>query len=81
MPTAFVLINCEKGSENRIIENLSEVYEIREIKPTIGHFDLIAKVTSPSSEQLSHVIMEKICNHNKIRLTKILLRMETAEAA
>ena len=79
MPTAFVLITCEKGSENQIIEYLSEVQEIREIKPTVGHFDLVAKITSPTQGRLSQIIIEKIRKDNKIRSTEVLLRLETVE--
>ncbi|TLX91127.1 MAG: Lrp/AsnC family transcriptional regulator [Thaumarchaeota archaeon] len=81
MPTAFVLIKCEEGEEPRIVRKLAGTDWVREVKPTVGHYDLLTRVASPSVEQLNEVI-EKIHGHDKVRSTKVLLKMnEIAEAA
>jgi len=81
MPTAFVLIKCEEGEEARIMRKLAGTDWVREVKPTVGHYDLLTKVASPSVEQLNEVI-EEIHGHDKVSSTKVLLKMnEIAEAA
>ena len=68
MPTAYVLIKCEEGAEGKIIANLNQKDTIHEIQPTVGHYDFIAKVTSPDMEHLDELIGEIRCN-DKVRST------------
>jgi DNA-binding Lrp family transcriptional regulator len=80
MPTAFVLIKCEEGAEDRIMRNLDGKNTVREIQSTVGHYDLVAKITSPDIEHLDEVIGEIHCNE-KVHSTKVLRLNETVEAA
>ncbi|MGI0088664.1 MAG: hypothetical protein ACREBI_12010 [Nitrosotalea sp.] len=43
-----------------------------DIQPTVGHYDLVAKITSSSTEHLNETIEEIHCN-DKVRSTKVLL--------
>ena len=79
MPTAFVLIKCEEGAEGRILSNLDRKDTIHEIQPTVGHYDFVAKITSPDMEHLDKVIGEIYCN-DKVRSTKVLRLNEAVEA-
>ena len=80
MPTAFVLIKCEEGAEGRIMKNLDGKDTIREIQPTVGHYDLIAKITCPDGEHLDEEIREIIYN-DKVRSTNVLRLNEAVETA
>ena len=80
MPTAFVLIKCEEGAEDRIMSNLDGKDTIREIQPTVGHYDFVAKITSPDIELLDELIGEIHCN-DKVRSTNVLRLNEAVEAA
>jgi len=80
LPTAFVLIKCQEGSEGSIMSNLNRKDMIREIKPTVGHYDFIAKVTTPDMEHLDKVIGE-IRYNDKVRSTNVLRLHESVEAA
>jgi DNA-binding Lrp family transcriptional regulator len=71
MPTAYVLIKCKDGAQGRITSNLGGKDTIREIQPTVGHYDFVAKITSPDIEHLDQVIGE-IHYNDKVRSTKIL---------
>ncbi len=71
MPSAYVLMRCEEGAEKRMIRNLNVEVTIREVQPTIGHYDWIAKITSPSVEQMDEIIKE-IHSNNEVLSTKIL---------
>jgi len=80
MPTAFVLIKCEEGAEARIMSKLDGKDTIREIQPTVGHYDFVAKITSPDIELLDELIGEIHCN-DKVRSTNVLRLNEAVEAA
>ena len=80
MPTAFVLIKCDEGAEGRIMSNIDRKHTIHEIQPTVGHYDFVAKITSPDMERLDEIIGEIHCN-DKVRSTKVLRLNEAVEAA
>jgi DNA-binding Lrp family transcriptional regulator len=80
LPTAFVLIRCEEGAEGKIMSKLDGKDSIGEIKPTVGHYDFIAKVTSPDMEHLDKIIGE-IRHNDKVRSTNVLRLNELVEAA
>jgi DNA-binding Lrp family transcriptional regulator len=80
LPTAFVLIKCEEGADGKIMSSLDKKDAIREIQPTVGHYDFIAKVTSPDMERLYEIIGEIRCN-DKVRSTNVLKLNEMVEAA
>ena len=46
MATAYVLINCELGSEESIIEQLKSLAGIIEVHGTFGAYDILAKIES-----------------------------------
>ncbi len=81
MPTAFVLIKCEDGAEQKIRKSFDRTNVRMDVHPTVGHYDLVAKITSPSSRHLYETI-EKIHGNDEVRSTKVLLGVsEIAEAA
>ena len=71
MPTAYVLLRCKEGSEELIMEDHAGTNTIREILPTIGHYDLIAKISSPHTESIDEVI-GRIHRDEKVRTAKVL---------
>jgi len=67
MATAYVLINCELGSEEAIIQQL---------KGTFGAYDILAKIESDTVEKLRETITWKIRKIEKIRSTLTLMGIE-----
>ena len=76
MTKAFVLINCELGSEERIISELKTFSDIEEVQGTFGAYDIIAKVSSESVEKIRETITWKIRKIEKIRSTLTLTKVE-----
>ena len=60
MATAYVLINCELGSEEAIIEQLKTLDGIVEVHGTFGAYDILAKIESSTVEVLRETITWKI---------------------
>ena len=80
MPTAFVLIKCEEGAERKIMRRFCGKDTVREIQPTVGHYDFVAKITSPDVEHLDKIIVE-IHRNDKVRSTNVLRLNEIVEAS
>ena len=53
MATAYVLINCDLGYEEQIIEELKHISDVNEVHGTFGVYDILAKVESDAVEKLS----------------------------
>ena len=79
MPSAYVLMKCEEGKESEIVKNLSRTGYMKEVQPTIGHYDLVAKLTFPNVDSLDGIIEEILCDDN-VRSTRVLRMNETMES-
>ena len=60
MESAFVLINCDLGSENSVIDELSHLNGVKEVHGTYGIYDIIAKVELEKPETLKRTITDQI---------------------
>ena len=76
MAQAYILINCEIGSEEKVIENLKTIDGINEVHGTFGAYDILAKVESEQVETLRETITWKIRKIDKIRSTLTLMGIE-----
>ncbi|KAG2475361.1 MAG: Lrp/AsnC ligand binding domain-containing protein [Thaumarchaeota archaeon] len=76
MATAYVLINCELGSEEDIIKQLKALDGVNEVHGTFGAYDVLAKIESPTVESLRETITWKIRKIDKIRSTLTLMGIE-----
>jgi len=77
METAFVLITCEVGTTDKVIKKLQMINEIKEVTPVWGAYDVIAKVTAPTKEELRDAIRKKIRTTDNIRTTNSLMVTES----
>lgn len=76
MATAFVLINCELGSEQSIIQQLRGIDGLKEVHGTFGAYDILAKIESDTIEKLRETITWKIRKIERIRSTITLMGIE-----
>ena len=76
MATAYVLINCELGSEESIIQQLKNIDNVIEVHGTFGAYDILAKIESPTVETLRESITWKIRKIDQIRSTLTLMGVE-----
>jgi len=77
--TAYVLINCDLGFEQQIIEELKHLSDVKETHGIFGAYDILAKVESESVERLRDVITWKIRKLNRVRSTLTLIVPEKQE--
>ena len=76
MATAYVLINCELGSEESIIRQLKNIETVKEVHGTFGAYDILAKIESSTVETLRESITWKIRKIERIRSTLTLMGIE-----
>jgi DNA-binding Lrp family transcriptional regulator len=60
MPEAFVLINCDLGKEQEVVECLQTLETVKEVQATNGVYDVIAKLESETEAELNYTIKSKI---------------------
>ncbi len=71
--TAYIMINCEVGYEESIIEQLRSIEGIKEVQGVLGNFDILAKIEISSLEALREIITWKIRKIQKIRCTTTVI--------
>jgi DNA-binding Lrp family transcriptional regulator len=76
LATAYVLINCELGSEEAVIAELKSIEDVVEVHGTFGAYDILAKVESGLVEALRETITWKIRKIPKIRSTLTLMGID-----
>jgi len=76
MAEAYILINCEIGSEEQVITALKNIDSVKEVHGTFGAYDILTKIESPQVEDLRETITWKIRKIDKIRSTLTLMGIE-----
>ena len=79
MPSAYVLINCELGSENEVIEKIRKIPEVVEVYRVFGVYDIIVKLFTNDKETIKEIIAWKIKNLDKIRSVLSMIVTENVE--
>ena len=73
MTTAYVLINCDLGSEEKVISEMKSMDAVLEVHGTCGAYDILAKVEAELVEKVRETITWKIRKIEKIRSTLTLM--------
>ncbi len=77
MAQAYVLINCELGSEDSVISQLKSIEGVKEVHGTFGAYDTLVKIESDKVETLRETITWKIRKIDNIRSTLTLMGIES----
>ncbi len=76
MQTAYVLINCDIGSEEFVMSELKEIDLVKEVHGTFGAYDIVVLVEADTTESLRDAITWKIRKIEKIRSTLTMMVAE-----
>lgn len=84
MPTAYVLLNSDLGSDETIVNEvkntLSKDSSIKfEVQGVYGVYDIVLKITSDNSDELRTTITNKIRKIPKIQSTLTMMVIEEQE--
>lgn len=70
MHTGFVLLNCDLGAEEYILDELKQVPQIKNAHVTFGAYDIIAEIHAESQEEF-----ERTVSMNIRRLSRVVSTM------
>ena len=83
MPTAFVLLNSDLGSDvgiiaeiNGILSNENVKFEVRGV---YGVYDIVLKLSSDNAENLRSIITNQIRKISKVQSTLTMMVIEEQE--
>ena len=60
MPLSYVLLNVELGSDEKVLDEVRKVPNVKECHRLYGVYDMIAKVEADSMDKLKEIITWKI---------------------
>ena len=70
MHKGFVLLNCDLGAEEFIVDELEKIPQISQAYVTFGAYDIIAEINTDSQEDFDETVSLKIR-----RLTRVVSTM------
>ena len=81
MPTSFILINSDLGSDETIIKNIKESLADEKdmqykIKGVYGVYDIVLKLTSKNADTLRSAITNKIRKITSVQSTLTMMVIE-----
>lgn len=72
MEKGFVLINCDLGAEEYIVEELKQIPQVKAAYVTFGAYDVIAEINAKSSEEFDQTVSHKIRTLSRVESTMTL---------
>jgi DNA-binding Lrp family transcriptional regulator len=60
MHVGYILLNCDLGAEEYIVEELRQIPEVKNAHLTFGAYDVIAEVHANSQEEFEKTVSTKI---------------------
>ena len=84
MPTAFVLLNSDLGSDESIISEVKQILISEnaeyEIQGVYGVYDIVLKLTADDAERLRGIITNKIRRISKVQSTLTMMVIDEQES-
>ena len=84
MPTAYVLINSDLGSDDSIISGIKEILKAEKdckftTQGVYGVYDIVLSITSDNTDILRNIITNKIRKINNVQSTLTMMVIEEQE--
>ena len=76
MPSAYVLLNVNAGSEDLVLKEIRHIAEVQEAFFSYGVFDLVVKIKTDSMEQLKELISHRLRVITNVKSTLTLIQVE-----
>lgn len=70
--SAYLLITCNDGKLDEVLGDIEHLSEVKEIRETVGVYDIIAKIESATRDYLDRFFLEKIRTVANIRSVMML---------
>ncbi len=76
MTDAYVMLNCELGAEEGIIEKLKELEQVVDVFETIGTHDMLVKLQADNFEKIREIVSWNIQKLDKVRSIATLIKKD-----
>ncbi len=76
MTVAYVMLNCELGTETIIVEQLKELEQVVDVFETIGTHDMMVKLQAENFEKIREIISWNIQKLKNVRTTLTLIKKD-----
>ena len=73
MQNAYILINCDTGCEEQIIQDLKRLNNVTVVDGVFGVYDIVAKIEGQKADTVRNTVVEQIRQIANIRSTLTLL--------
>jgi len=73
VPSALVLMNCEVGAEDHVLNELKKITAVKEAYFLYGVYDVAAILEAASMEALNEAIIQKIRNIHDVKSTMTMM--------
>jgi len=72
MHKGFVLLNCDLGAEEYVVEELNNIPEVTDAYVTFGAYDVVAIVTADTQDDFEETVSIKIRRLSRVLSTMTL---------
>jgi len=83
VPTAYVLLNSDLGSDESIINEVKQILAEEDVKYEVqgvyGVYDIVLKLISDDAEKLRAIITNKVRKISKVQSTLTMMVIEEQE--
>jgi DNA-binding Lrp family transcriptional regulator len=83
VPTAYVLLNSDLGSDESIINDVKQILADEnvayEVQGVYGVYDIVLKLTSDDAEKVRAIITNKVRKIGKVQSTLTMMVIEEQE--
>lgn len=84
MPTAFILLNSDLGSDQEIVTKIKEILNVEkglkfEVQGVYGIYDIVVKIESENADHLRSVITNKIRKIDRVQSTLTMMVIDEQE--
>ena len=77
MTIAYVLLKTDLGSEDKVIEELKQLDQIKRVERTFGDYDMVVKMEAEHIEKIREIITWNIQKMKNVRSTRTLVKKDT----
>ena len=77
MTTAYVMLNCDLGAEEDILETIRGIENVMYVSETMGAHDMLIKIEAENFEKVREIVSWNIKSLPKVRSTVTLVEKES----
>jgi len=72
MLVGYILLNCDLGAEEYIVEELRQIPEVKNAYLTFGAYDIIAEIHAENQEEFESTVSRKVRKLSRVVSTMTL---------